>query len=144
MELGGELRDGGSLVVAGHDNVGGDEIIAVGSGMAVHLRERLEMVHDGMMSVLMAGYHRGGGGMVMAAGARMQLVRNRCLFPDFNKRFVKGWITFYKEEKKQEEVTGWPPALLGSCNDRARQLHASPTVKWARPYGVLCRGDTTP
>lgn len=29
----------------------------------------------------------------------------------------------------ENENTGLPPALLGSCNDRAKQLHASPTGK---------------
>lgn len=31
------------------------------------------------------------------------------------------------EDKAIEKDEGLPPALLGSCNDRARQLHASPT-----------------
>ncbi|KAI3817700.1 hypothetical protein L1987_11497 [Smallanthus sonchifolius] len=32
-----------------------------------------------------------------------------------------------EEDKAIEKDEGLPPALLGSCNDRARQLHASPT-----------------
>ncbi|KAJ0721875.1 putative transcription factor interactor and regulator LisH family [Helianthus annuus] len=32
-----------------------------------------------------------------------------------------------EEDKVIEKDEGLPPALLGSCNDRARQLHASPT-----------------
>ncbi|KAK1415649.1 hypothetical protein QVD17_31434 [Tagetes erecta] len=32
-----------------------------------------------------------------------------------------------EEDKSIEKDEGLPPALMGSCNDRARQLHASPT-----------------
>ncbi|KAK9064126.1 hypothetical protein SSX86_017998 [Deinandra increscens subsp. villosa] len=34
-----------------------------------------------------------------------------------------------EEDKAIEKDEGLPPALLGSCNDRARQLHASPSGK---------------
>jgi len=29
-----------------------------------------------------------------------------------------------------DKEEGLPPALLGSCNDRAKQLHASPSGTW--------------
>ena len=32
-----------------------------------------------------------------------------------------------EEDRVIENNEGLPPALLGSCNDRARQLHASPS-----------------
>lgn len=32
-----------------------------------------------------------------------------------------------EEDKAIEKDEGLPPALLGSCNDRAKQLHASPS-----------------
>ena len=32
-----------------------------------------------------------------------------------------------EEDRVVEEGDGVPPALLGSCNDRAKQLHASPS-----------------
>lgn len=32
-----------------------------------------------------------------------------------------------EEDKVIEKEEGLPPALLGSCNDRAKQLHASPS-----------------
>jgi FGFR1 oncogene partner len=32
-----------------------------------------------------------------------------------------------EEDRVVEKDEGLPPALLGSCNDRAKQLHASPS-----------------
>lgn len=32
-----------------------------------------------------------------------------------------------EEDQVQENEDNVPPALLGSCNDRAKQLHASPS-----------------
>ena len=32
-----------------------------------------------------------------------------------------------EEDQVIEKEEGLPPALLGSCNDRAKQLHASPS-----------------
>lgn len=32
-----------------------------------------------------------------------------------------------EEDRVIEKDQGLPPALLGSCNDRAKQLHASPS-----------------
>lgn len=32
-----------------------------------------------------------------------------------------------EEDRVVEKEDGVPPALLGSCNDRAKQLHASPS-----------------
>lgn len=32
-----------------------------------------------------------------------------------------------EEDRVIEKEEGLPPALLGSCNDRAKQLHASPS-----------------
>ena len=32
-----------------------------------------------------------------------------------------------EEDRVIEKEQGLPPALLGSCNDRAKQLHASPS-----------------
>lgn len=32
-----------------------------------------------------------------------------------------------EEDRVIEKDDGLPPALLGSCNDRAKQLHASPS-----------------
>ena len=32
-----------------------------------------------------------------------------------------------------EKEEGLPPALLGSCNDRAKQLHASPSGDFETP-----------
>ena len=32
-----------------------------------------------------------------------------------------------EEDQATENEDGAPPALLGSCNDRAKQLHASPS-----------------
>lgn len=32
-----------------------------------------------------------------------------------------------EEDRAIEKEEGLPPALLGSCNDRAKQLHASPS-----------------
>lgn len=32
-----------------------------------------------------------------------------------------------EEDRAVEKEDGLPPALLGSCNDRAKQLHASPS-----------------
>lgn len=34
-----------------------------------------------------------------------------------------------EEDRVVEKEQGLPPALLGSCNDRAKQLHASPSGK---------------
>lgn len=32
-----------------------------------------------------------------------------------------------EEDRVAEKEEGLPPALLGSCNDRAKELHASPS-----------------
>ncbi|KAF7822321.1 protein TONNEAU 1b-like [Senna tora] len=37
-----------------------------------------------------------------------------------------------EEDQVIEKEEGLPPALLGSCNDRAKQLHASPSVNLGR------------
>lgn len=47
-----------------------------------------------------------------------------------------------EEDRVVEKEEGLPPALLGSCNDRAKQLHASPSgsylLLWLKFYLVLC------
>ncbi|KAK2974295.1 hypothetical protein RJ640_016781 [Escallonia rubra] len=40
-----------------------------------------------------------------------------------------------EEDKTIEKDEGLPPALLGSCNDRAKQLHASPSGAYLRLWG---------
>ncbi|KAK2996799.1 hypothetical protein RJ639_026428, partial [Escallonia herrerae] len=40
-----------------------------------------------------------------------------------------------EEDKAIEKDEGLPPALLGSCNDRAKQLHASPSGAYLHQWG---------
>lgn len=42
-----------------------------------------------------------------------------------------------EEDRAIEKEDGLPPALLGSCNDRAKQLHASPSGYFAIKYEFL-------
>lgn len=41
-----------------------------------------------------------------------------------------------EEDRVIEQEEGLPPALLGSCNDRAKQLHSSPSGP-ARIYFIF-------
>lgn len=47
-----------------------------------------------------------------------------------------------EEDRVIENNEGLPPALLGSCNDRARQLHALPSGLWLSLslFGYFCDG----
>jgi len=42
-----------------------------------------------------------------------------------------------EEDRVVEKEEGLPPALLGSCNDRAKQLHASPSGSSTHLYSFL-------
>jgi FGFR1 oncogene partner len=42
-----------------------------------------------------------------------------------------------EEDRVIEKEEGLPPALLGSCNDRAKELHASPSGSSTYPFSLL-------
>lgn len=42
-----------------------------------------------------------------------------------------------EEDRVIEKEDGLPPALLGSCNDRAKELHASPSGFSTYPFSLL-------
>ncbi|CAI0560235.1 unnamed protein product, partial [Linum tenue] len=46
-----------------------------------------------------------------------------------------------EEDRVVENEEGLPPALLGSCNDRAKQLHASPSGYYLGFIDCLGRGS---
>lgn len=49
-----------------------------------------------------------------------------------------------EEDRVIERDEGLPPALLGSCNDRAKQLHNSPSGKFSFNSQVLfCKPTKT-
>ena len=43
-----------------------------------------------------------------------------------------------EEDRVIEKEEGLPPALLGSCNDRGKQLHASPSGPPPPPLFLSC------
>lgn len=42
-----------------------------------------------------------------------------------------------EEDRVVEKEEGLPPALLGSCNERAKELHASPSGSSTYPFSLL-------
>ncbi len=44
-----------------------------------------------------------------------------------------------EEDRVIDKEEGLPPALLGSCNDRAKELHASPSGSSTYPFSLFLR-----